>query len=266
MPRLDWLPEDVELLRDVSAAGWVLHGLRPIGKGDVRVESLVPPAFEAYGRVLHEVTDEGARRRVLWAELAERRGVELRPDTRLEGVLPAAGHPHSISAEMGSLGPEEAGTLAAILRRHTTSSESYFGVWEGFGSWWSTGHGVLMASASPVPRAGRPLRALFRGGRGRRARAGTSQDGLLNATPRMRTEDRAYFLFRGTFDSAASFDIGGLQQQSPNVWWPEDRAWFVVSEIDARSTYVGASRRCIDDLLATSDLETIEVSPTARIG
>ncbi|HJZ38232.1 MAG TPA: hypothetical protein VJ204_18330 [Solirubrobacterales bacterium] len=47
--------------------------------------------------------------------------------------------------------------------------------------------------------------------------------------------------------------------QAPNLIWPEDRAWFVASEVDLDSTLVGGSRALIDELLAAPGLEVWEV-------
>jgi hypothetical protein len=49
----------------------------------------------------------------------------------------------------------------------------------------------------------------------------------------------------------------GWQAQSPNLWWPEDRAWFVATEIDAASTYVGGSADLIERLMADPRLEAL---------
>jgi hypothetical protein len=46
------------------------------------------------------------------------------------------------------------------------------------------------------------------------------------------------------------------------MWWPSDRAWFVATEVDGFSTYAGGSQAAIDDVLASSELEAIQV--TAR--
>lgn len=47
----------------------------------------------------------------------------------------------------------------------------------------------------------------------------------------------------------------GWPQPSPAFWWPDDRAWFVSTEIDAQSTYVAGRAELIDRLLATDGLE-----------
>jgi hypothetical protein len=46
------------------------------------------------------------------------------------------------------------------------------------------------------------------------------------------------------------------------MWWPADRAWFVATEVDGFSSYVGGSQTAIDAVLASPELEAIAV--TAR--
>ena len=59
---------------------------------------------------------------------------------------------------------------------------------------------------------------------------------------------RGYLLFQGPLDGVMAFlDRRGTPfwEDSPNVWWPEDRAWYVATDIDLYDTYVGGSGECI---------------------
>ena len=49
------------------------------------------------------------------------------------------------------------------------------------------------------------------------------------------------------------------------MWWPADRAWFVATEIDSFSTYVGGSQAAIDAVLASPNLEAIAVTAQTPI-
>jgi hypothetical protein len=52
---------------------------------------------------------------------------------------------------------------------------------------------------------------------------------------------RRYHLFSGPVTGAASFRTERMNRsQAPSLWWPEDRAWIVATEIDLPWTYVGA--------------------------
>jgi hypothetical protein len=52
--------------------------------------------------------------------------------------------------------------------------------------------------------------------------------------------------------------------QSPNIWWPEDRAWCVATEIDSFDTYVGGNEACIERILACRGLEALPATIEAR--
>jgi hypothetical protein len=66
-------------------------------------------------------------------------------------------------------------------------------------------------------------------------------------------------LYSGPIEAAlASLDLP-FDTPSPNLWWPEDRAWIVLTEIDYAWTYVGGTAAHIETLLAS---DTLEVLPT----
>jgi hypothetical protein len=48
--------------------------------------------------------------------------------------------------------------------------------------------------------------------------------------------------------------------RSPSLWWPDDRAWCVASDVDLQTTLVGASSDCIDRLVSDSRLEAMRVT------
>jgi hypothetical protein len=50
--------------------------------------------------------------------------------------------------------------------------------------------------------------------------------------------------------------------QSPTLWWPDDRAWCVETEVDFASTYVGGTRACIAELAGHPDLEAVIAQPS----
>jgi len=74
---------------------------------------------------------------------------------------------------------------------------------------------------------------------------------------------RSYLLFRGSISDAAYLHRE-FQFHPPTLWWPEDRAWFVHTEIDATSTYVGGSTMLIGRLVGEQILESFEVGPDDR--
>jgi len=53
--------------------------------------------------------------------------------------------------------------------------------------------------------------------------------------------------------------------QSPNLCWPDDRAWCVATEIDLPETYVAGSEDCIERIQADDQLEAMRMGADARV-
>lgn len=254
---LTWLPDGVELMSDVTPADWVMSRLKPWDPGGARLESFAPDCFEAYARVFHPAGLGSADalgehpNGIPWGELANERGVELSPDISFREV---SGIPYEDSQAMdelapstGSMAPETCEALAEILTPHTTTPEkAWFCLWEGDGAFWSGSHSPEVPYGASAEET-----AKYR----ERAQA---QDRLLTEAPRVNTYARAYFLFRGPLETVGSFEPGGWFT-TPQLWWPQDRAWIVITEVDGYSSYVGADRATLVDLLASSDIEALEV-------
>ena len=83
----------------------------------------------------------------------------------------------------------------------------------------------------------------------------------------MKAPGRDYLLFRGPIDAALTFTVGEspFWGDSPNIWWPEDRAWCVATDIDLFDTYVAGSRECIDAVLSAPGLEALPTSRNAQV-
>lgn len=67
--------------------------------------------------------------------------------------------------------------------------------------------------------------------------------------------DLEYYLYTG-----ALADVGTLRP-GPGIWWPEDRAWFVASDVDLDSTYIGGPAALADQLLNHPHLEALPAEP-----
>ena len=78
---------------------------------------------------------------------------------------------------------------------------------------------------------------------------------------------RDYLLFRGPIDAIMAFLAGDwpFWGHSPNIWWPEDRAWCVATDIDLYDTYVGGSVECIEAIMSNPDLEALPTTIDARL-
>jgi hypothetical protein len=162
---------------------------------------------------------------------------------------------HSQGPEEGSLYVPDAEVLAGILRDWTATPEDcWFGVWDGYG-WESTRLLFSVASAE----TGQPSET----------DAPPRPDpvpGPVREGPRVQLPHRSYLLYQGPAEAALALPaLDGTFGQSPNLWWPDDRAWCVASEIDLPWTYVGGSRGLIDAILADHRIEALPAAPDDRV-
>ncbi len=58
--------------------------------------------------------------------------------------------------------------------------------------------------------------------------------------------------------------VDGTTYQSVSMWWPDDRSWFVSTEVDLAWTYVGGAREAIDDVLAQPEIEALRARLSDR--
>lgn len=229
----------------VEQADWIAASLAPAGQR--LVASVVPQGFAAYARLLHPahyVMAKGART-VRWREIAEWSGVPLHPDSQFHSVAlpprpPRGPAPwNSQGPERGSLDAADAETLVERLAGHTaTPSACLFCLWDGWG--WDTAMYAALPGEPQIPLQD-PVPAEVRYG------------------PRVRLPGRDYLLYTGPVGAALAFT--GATGQTPNLWWPADRAWCVASEVDLCWTYVGGSVRLIEELLADPALEALPAVP-----
>ncbi|HEU4692113.1 MAG TPA: hypothetical protein VFS23_27310 [Vicinamibacterales bacterium] len=245
-------PDGAVLQLDTAAAGWIGDRLLPWG-GDVgtRVCAIVPTGYEAYLRVFHHADEhtgtETIRRR--WSELAQRSGRQMHPAVQFDRF--AWPNPPQI----GSLDRHEATTLVSMLRPHTTTPDAcWLAIWHGFGQLTGSVHEHVVGRALDAR-----IHRLFAA---RSNSLAPPRD--LAAAPTVSLPNREYFLYRGPIGVVPRFEHLPGHLQTPNMWWPEDRAWFVATEIDFDSTLVACTRSCALGLLA-GDLEVMEVSAETRL-
>jgi hypothetical protein len=154
-------------------------------------------------------------------------------------------------ASAGSLEFVQLDALIDVLAGGTSSHEScWFGIWEGYG--WMRGFPAYTELQPPAEAGGRRPAPSFAAENPRPA----------PTTPRLTINDRDLALYHGSIDQAKAFCN---VEQSPNLWWPDDRAWCVATEIDFSSTYLGGSDAVIEKLLHDERLEAIRVDPTDRV-
>ena len=119
-----------------------------------------------------------------------------------------------------------------VLRRHTTTPDRcWLCLWDGYGDL----HGPPAVAYMHVWTSDTPEHL-------RRPPPPPPKPKLRSS--RVRLPHRDYLLFAG------SVEQGDGWTQGPNLWWPDDRAWCVASEIDLDYTLVGGSDGLCDELIA----------------
>jgi hypothetical protein len=206
--------------------------------------------------------DDGAGRKgVRWSGVAAARGRVMHPVAEwgsLNGSWQEdAGRASGLwdePPEIGALAAEVAGPLAELLSAHTTTSERcWFALWEGYGGAlgriFMFSDGTDPAEVAAVERAAQAADAASAA---RRARA-----------PHFELPNRPMLLLTGPLTAMAEPDVlepYGVSNQSPNIWWPDDRAWCVGTEVDLMTTYVGGTAPCVEAICAASALEALPAS------
>jgi hypothetical protein len=225
--------EGVTVSDEVEPADWILAQLRPWNRGIRHVATIVPADYPAHGRILHR---GGTRSEDLrWADIATLTGHRVDAETQYREVVgwdpaarPSAPEPWR-EPDPGSLRPDECAAVADVLGTYTTTPDDcWFSMWEGYGTAW------------------------------------TVLNRLAETAPRVALENRRCVLFRGPVSAATAFRTGPWFQ-SPTMWWPEDRAWCVASELDVYSTYVAATPSAIRALADHPALEVLECTPDQDI-
>lgn len=152
-------------------------------------------------------------------------------------------------ADGGSDDATQISTIASVARRHTTTTDRiWFAIWEGYG--WASS--MTLYSVSGPRLSAWFVRAWFRGrsrlaDRRRRRRIWRG----LEQIPRFDLPGRRYYLLRGSLQAAASIGRpGGGRHQVPDLWWPDDRRWFIATDTDLDWTYIAGSRALIADIMA----------------
>lgn len=237
----------------VELTYWLVHRLHPFAAYDVG--AVIPTGYAAYARIMHPASRSagGAEITVRWADVAAWSGRIVHPQMQFAAISRA----HSSRADpvpwdgdplTGSLTAQEAIALRQVLAGFTGTPDCcVFCLWEGYG--WVSG----METVTEVTRGGSlmwPVRA--------------APPPALRAGPRWPTPARAYHLYRGPLTAVTAF-CGYLLLQTPNVWWPDDRAWCVASEVDLTCTYVGGERNLVAQVLADPRLEALPAQFTDSI-
>jgi hypothetical protein len=236
------------LVDDVSAAAWIADSFTmPFGPW---VGSFVPGGYPAYARILHRAdrdTIRSGRSGVRWSQVAEEMGTSLHPLSdfweiagRVSALDEHTGGWSGKNPDEGVMDPETYAALPFLLRPHTQTPElCWVAIWSGW-AW--------------HPPKVHPDRF-----------------------PQLELPGREYYLYRGSLDDMARHRYDEWEDeitvapewprfQSPNMIWPQDRAWFVATEVDFDSTLIGGHADLVREILEHPELEAFEVHESDCIG
>lgn len=227
-----------EPLDHTGAADWLVAAL-PEFRG--RVGDVATDLFPAYARIFHRPDQglPGSDHPPTWAAIARARGTVLHPAAQYADVSREWEQPETERIPGPLLGSLDRATLPLLLGHlaaHTTTPEvCWSALWVGFG--------------------GLPER--------------------WQAKPSFRLPGRQYWLFSSAVPAVVELSVelavAGWPEamatatremglvHSPTIWWPDDRAWLVHSEIDYDSTIVAGSPALIRALTSDPGLEALQV-------
>ena len=251
---------DVAPSDEVNAADWIRERLHQFAQD---VGSVVPTGFDAYARIFHPAWEprhepDQAEQEVRWSTVAAWNDKVSHPEMQFHSIGgPWQGAPQQRGQRIyeprtGVLSARQCGALVQLVAKHTTTPDAcWLCLWDGYG-YLHTGGANYWISPDPQSPPRRSRRFTFRAGPHR-------SQSLFPDRKRVRLPNRDYLPFRGPVEAACGWEDG------PNLWWPEDRAWCVASEIDFPYTYVGGSTKLIEEILGHPDLEALAAALTDGI-
>lgn len=232
--------------------------------------------FEAYARILHAPRawhgDADEPVRWTWAEVARRNRRTMHPLVQWfsltddEQRLDFDDGWRVEQTEDGQLGAELLAVLASHLAGSTaTPDDITAAIWEGWGGLHpESGAVVIMFSEDTPPEERESERARAEAAVREERRRAVSPEvrALLDAGPFFEWPGRSLLLFSTSLDELADPawpERAGVAGVMPQMLWPTDHRWVVVSEIDWDSTIVAGPRALIDAVLASGAWESFEV-------
>jgi hypothetical protein len=246
-------PIDVHWTDDVARAEWLTRRLE---SWTGTVASVVPRGFDAYARLFHPVQhNDDSRSWLTWREIAAANGRVVHPEMQLHAIATPVGEEVTELAlhewSPGSLRDIDLAALIGVLAAHTsTADRCSFCIWNGYG--WDSA-----VSLSLKRRWLGRLRA--------RRRSPPVPNPIPHEVfvgPKVAMRDLEYLLYEGAIAKATAF-VG--HHVRPNLWWPDDRAWVVASDIDLCWTYIAGSHALVDELVADDRFEVIPAQLHDRI-
>jgi hypothetical protein len=213
---------------DTSPGAWIAAAVQP----GATVGSLVPPVFAAYARVFHPAAryagDDDVD--VAWAVVAAANATIAHPAM-------------------------EWGSITGLMEFFEAADQSP--LWDGAPARGHLPEHVAAGVAAVLRQhTTTPDDCFF----------GAPAEVLATDAPTLTVGGNDVVLVRGPVELAARNMAEEPSEQSATLWWPADRAWFVATDLDLVTTYIGGSAACIAELLASPGLEAAEVSVSQGTG
>jgi hypothetical protein len=232
---------------DRQETAWVSTNRRPFDT--FSVGSLVPVVFDRYARVLHPASSYG-NAPVRWSQVAAWSGRTLHRLAQWDllskpGQPAASPSPFLLPPLLGGLPRHELRALCNLLVTYTaTPQSSLVALWEGYGL-----GAPLVAGGKSVVES-RPL---------------TDAAAPWTSGKKLELENRTFIVVELPVQAAAGPGGGDGtlgHQPPPTLIWAADHSWFVGSDPDLDSTYVGGPAELIAAILASPGFEAWPAEPT----
>jgi len=260
-------PPDFEPCQDLSPAEWIRPRLLSWGaEMGTPVTSIVPGGYDAYVRVFHPAAPARFGSAATWQQVADWSGRRFHPlahEKLSVSVRANPGPPPFSEAPLRGMLSTESEVCDTLVRQLSaltgTPSACYFAIWERWGilsGGWARFKAVAEGDEEPD----------------------TLDDDIARwqeqvaQLPRLEHQYRSYLVGRGPIGVACELDSHLLGPEpspelglTPQLWWPEDRAWVVATEIDFDSTIVATTTAGAEALLDCEGLEALLVPADGRL-
>ncbi len=145
--------------------------------------------------------------------------------------------------------------LVPVLARHTsTPDHCWFAIWEGYG------FDTSMTMLAAMPTDDEERREFERERQRLReddAQRNKSIRAALRRLPSFDVPNRRYYLVYGAVTAAWKIERpDGRFPQPPDLWWPEDRRWFVGGDTDLEWCYIAGSGQLVSAVNAEFEGQT----------
>ncbi|MCY4128886.1 MAG: hypothetical protein OXG15_06545 [Gammaproteobacteria bacterium] len=202
---------------ELDDAGWAFDQRAPFKASNVA--SLIPQIFESYARIFHPATQVWRADQVhdkTWADIARICGRRAHGLMQWKSIYDPGKLLFTVNQPIEGTIPYQVSQPLRRLLTSTGDERCYLATWVGYG---------------------------------------TDYRSYVPPTLRIDTgAQREYDLFVGP---VTMLDIPFLQYslQTANVIWAHDRTWWITNDIDLDTTYIGGSKKLVEGLLASDDLE-----------